>query len=156
MIDLRIAWFAIGAIFGFVLYDLLLLLRWLRQQRCSRLRRHSRKWRNNYQGFPPAPPRPGYRRVYFNSPTQVAECGGPCEAGPEHCNCGALWRDDPIQLDPGSVQRGNGNGGPTTPKPNIIPRGTRSITFPDPTPDRQPTNPFTGEPVQSNQPPTYP
>lgn len=110
----------------------------------------------NCQDFPPAPPRPGYRRVYFNSPTQVAECGGPCEAGPEHCNCGALWRDEPIRLDPGSVQRGNGNGGPSTPKPDIIPRGTRSITFPDPTPDRQPTNPFTGEPVQSNQPPTYP
>lgn len=49
------------------------------------------------------------------------------------------------RLDPGRMQRGNGNGGPTTPKPGIIPRGTRSITFPDPSPDRQPTNPFTGK-----------
>ena len=26
------------------------------------------------------------------------------------------------RLDPGSVQRGNGSGGPTTPKPDIIPK----------------------------------
>jgi len=54
-------------------------------------------------------------------------------------------------IDPlveGRVQLGNGNGGPATPKPGIIPRGTRSISFPDPVPDRQPTNPFTGDPVK--------
>jgi hypothetical protein len=27
-----------------------------------------------------------------------------------------------IRLDPGSVQRGNGDGGPSTPKPSIIPK----------------------------------
>lgn len=31
-------------------------------------------------------------------------------------------RDEPIRLDPGRVQRGNGSGGPTTPKPDIIPK----------------------------------
>ena len=30
----------------------------------------------------------------------------------------------------------------------IVPRGTRSISYPDPSPDRQPTNPFTGDPVK--------
>jgi hypothetical protein len=56
--------------------------------------------------------------------SQVAECGGPCwEAqDPRHCDCGALWRDVPIRLDEGRTQRGNGNGGPTTPKPPIKPQ----------------------------------
>jgi hypothetical protein len=33
----------------------------------------------------------------------------------------ALWRDLPIRLDKGTTQRGNGNGGTTTPKPPIQP-----------------------------------
>ena len=33
----------------------------------------------------------------------------------------ALWRDLPIRLDKGTTQRGNGNGGTTTPKPPIKP-----------------------------------
>ena len=43
------------------------------------------------------PPEPqSMRRVYINNPTQIAECGGPCtEGGPEACDCGALWRDEP-------------------------------------------------------------
>jgi hypothetical protein len=41
---------------------------------------------------------------------------------PRCCNCGALWRDVPIRLDEGQTQRGNGNGGPTTPKPPIKPQ----------------------------------
>lgn len=53
----------------------------------------------------------------------------------------------PLRLDPGRIQRGNGHGGPTTPKPRMIPPGTRSITFPDATADRRPINPFTGEPA---------
>lgn len=52
------------------------------------------------------------------------------------------------RLDPGIVQRGNGHGGPTTAKPRIIPRGANSISYPDPGPDRQPTNPFTGDTVK--------
>lgn len=28
---------------------------------------------------------------YIYSPVQIAECGGPCEQGPEHCDCGELW-----------------------------------------------------------------
>ena len=37
------------------------------------------------------------RRVYFDMPSTIAECGGPCsEGGPEACDCGALWRDEPV------------------------------------------------------------
>jgi hypothetical protein len=28
---------------------------------------------------------------YIYSPVQIAECGGPCQQGPEHCDCGELW-----------------------------------------------------------------
>lgn len=28
---------------------------------------------------------------YIYNPVQIAECGGPCEQGPEHCDCGELW-----------------------------------------------------------------
>ena len=46
------------------------------------------------------------RRVYYDMPSTIAECGGPCSfGGPELCDCGALWRDVP-----------------TTPKPDIIPK----------------------------------
>lgn len=33
-----------------------------------------------------------------------------------------LFFGQPVRLDEGSVQRGNGKGGPTTPKPAIIPK----------------------------------
>jgi hypothetical protein len=68
--------------------------------------------------LPPPTLAPGMRREYLWSPTQMAECGGPCwEAqDPRRCVCGALWRDVPIRLDEGKTQRGNGNGGPNTPK----------------------------------------
>lgn len=64
------------------------------------------------------------RREYLYSPSTMAKCGGPCYQAwdPEACDCGALWRNEPIRLDPGSVQRGNGKGGPTAPKPDIIPK----------------------------------
>jgi len=52
-----------------------------------------------------------------------AECGGPCEAGPEYCDCGQV-------------------------RLVVIPRDIRSISYPDPGPDRQPINPFTGKPVE--------
>ena len=76
------------------------------------------------RGFPPPPPPPGRRREYLYSPSTMAECGGPCYQAwdPRACDCGALWRDEPIRLDPGSVQRGNGKGGPVTPKPSIVPK----------------------------------
>jgi hypothetical protein len=103
------------------------------------------------------------RRWFINNPAQIAECGGPCSAGPSHCDCGALWLDVPngsygLRLDPGLVQRGNGNGGPTTPKPDFIPRGQHPacITFPDPAAGRRPINAYTGEPVQPNPPPSRP
>jgi hypothetical protein len=71
----------------------------------------------------PPPPAPGMRREWVWSPSQMAECGGPCwEAqDPRSCDCGALWRDVPLCMDEGQTQRGNGNGGPTTPKPPIKP-----------------------------------
>ena len=72
----------------------------------------------------PPPPAPGMRREWIWSPPQMAECGGPCwEAqDPRCCDCGAMWRDVPIRMDEGQTQRGNGNGGPTTPKPPIKPQ----------------------------------
>ena len=83
------------------------------------------------------------RRWFINNPAQIAECGGPCSAGPSHCDCGALWLDVPkgsygLRLDPGLVQH------------------PACITFPDPDPSRRPTNAYTGEPVQPNPPPSRP
>ena len=74
--------------------------------------------------FPPPTPAPGKRREYFWSPSQMAECGGPCwEAqDPRKCTCGALWRDVPIRMGEGKVQRGNGNGVPAIPNPPIKPQ----------------------------------
>ncbi len=84
----------------------------------------------------PPPPAPGMRREYLLSPATMAECGGPCfEAwDPRACTCGARWRDvlmapemDPrfgVPWDEGSTQRGNGQGGPATPKPPIKPKPT--------------------------------
>ena len=47
----------------------------------------------------PPPPAPGMRRIYYDMPATMAECGGPCfEAwNPRACTCGALWRDVPIK-----------------------------------------------------------
>ena len=60
------------------------------------LRRRGRK--PAPQVWPPPLPALGMRRVYFDMPSQIAECGGPCElGGPQACNCGALWRDVPIE-----------------------------------------------------------
>ena len=74
----------------------------------------------------PPPPAPGMRRKWLWSPSQMAECGGPCwEAqDPCRCDCGALWRDVPISFDEGPTQRGNSNGGPATPKPPAKPQPT--------------------------------
>lgn len=49
--------------------------------------------------MPPSTPAPGMRRVYYDMPSTIAECGGPCEAGPEYCDCGLMWHDVP-RLDP--------------------------------------------------------
>ena len=35
------------------------------------------------------------KRRYIYSPVQIAECGGPCQQGPEHCDCGELWVTEP-------------------------------------------------------------
>lgn len=75
--------------------------------------------------LPPPPPAPGMRREYICNPAQMAECGGPCweTRDPSYCVCGALWRDVPCQppaFTEGRVQRGQGNGGPTTEKPAIV------------------------------------
>jgi hypothetical protein len=64
------------------------------------------------------------RREWLWNPSQMAECGGPCwEAqDPRYCDCGALWRDVPIRMDEGQTQRGNGDGGLTTPRLPIKPQ----------------------------------
>lgn len=38
---------------------------------------------------------PELQRRCIYSPVQIAECGGPCEQGPEHCDCGELWITEP-------------------------------------------------------------
>jgi hypothetical protein len=43
-----------------------------------------------------AEPEPQRRCIY--SPVQIAECGGPCQQGPEHCDCGELWVTEPEGL----------------------------------------------------------
>jgi hypothetical protein len=42
---------------------------------------------------------PEPQRRYIYSPVQIAECGGPCEQGPEHCDCGELWVTEPEPTD---------------------------------------------------------
>jgi hypothetical protein len=69
------------------------------------------------------------------------------------------------QFNEGRTIRGNGNGGPTTPKPELPPCrvlsldgstiGYRYINYPNPSPDRPPTNPFNGERIP-NPPPREP
>ena len=52
-------------------------------------------------------PAPGTQRVYYDMPSIIAECGGPCTfGGPEFCDCGQLWRDVPVRLDEGPIQPG--------------------------------------------------
>ena len=89
------------------------------------------------------PPRDPFNRWWRHSPYSTAAIALRALAE-ESPTVGRII--DP--LDERRAQRGNGHGGPTTPKPGIIPRGTRSISYPDPGPDRQPTNPFTGDPVK--------
>lgn len=51
-----------------------------------------------------AEPKPPCRYIY--NPSQIAECGGPCEQGPKHCDCGELWIAEPAVpegREPGSV-----------------------------------------------------
>ena len=38
---------------------------------------------------------PEHQRRCIYSPVQIAECGGPCQQGPEHCDCGELWVTEP-------------------------------------------------------------
>ncbi len=38
---------------------------------------------------------PEPQRRYLYNPVQIAECGGPCQQGPEHCDCGELWVTEP-------------------------------------------------------------
>lgn len=100
-------------------------------------------WRRRGSNPPPPgrkpapPPAPGMRREYIWNAAQMAECGGPCwEAqDPRCCDCGGLWRDVPrksVTLTEGPVQRGQGNGGPSTPKLVIVPAGVRRRFIPNP------------------------
>jgi hypothetical protein len=93
----------------------------------------------------PPTPAPGMRREWLWSPSQMAECGGPCwEArDPRYCVCGALWRDVPIRMDESQTQRGNGNGGPTTSKLPIKPQPHGGY---QPRPSNRTPNPPPAEP----------
>lgn len=128
MIDPRLAWFAIGATCSAVVFG------WPWHSRFSRYNRMGPPkgsygprlgpgivQRGNGHGGPTTPKPeivPGFygprrtARWFINNPAMFAECGGPCEAGPEYCDCGQ------VRLVEGS----------------IIPCGTRSISYPDPGP----------------------
>jgi len=100
---------------------------WLRGAVEALFLRPRRSSNGNCMPLPPAPPRVRMRRVYLWSHAQMAECGGPCwkNQDPRCCDCGALWRDvprAPQAFTEGPIQRGNGAGGPNTPKPAITPK----------------------------------
>ena len=62
--------------------------------------------------YGPRQPAPGMRRVYYDMPSTIAECGGPCSfGGPELCDCGALWRDVPTKPQPDIVPKPQYPGG---------------------------------------------
>ena len=86
----QLAWFAIGALFG------LLLCGWPWHPRFSRYGRRTK---------PPVQPFAADLIRYMNWQNEQMRLA---------------IKDDQVRLDPGSVQRGNGNGGPSTPKPLII------------------------------------
>ena len=80
-----------AAVFGFSLGFSQEMAKELRRM----LRRHRRPSRMGPPkgSYGPRQPAPGIRRVYYDMPSTIAECGGPCSRGPEHCDCGTLWRD---------------------------------------------------------------
>lgn len=43
---------------------------------------------------------PEPQRCYLYNPVQIAECGGPCQQGPEHCDCGELCVTEPASEPP--------------------------------------------------------
>lgn len=92
----------------------------------QRRRRGSNPPSPGYKPRPPAGPPPGMRREYLYSPATMAECSGPCwEAqDPKACDCGALWRDVLIRQPSFAelLMPGERRPGPTTPKPDIIPK----------------------------------
>lgn len=81
----------VGLCIGVVLGNLLLLLFYPRIGK-----RKPRGRYGNCVPMPPSTPAPNYRRIFYYTPSTVAECGGPCKAGPWYCDCGALWRDVPM------------------------------------------------------------
>ena len=97
-----------------------------------KLRRNDSTYGWGPRQLPPTPPAPGMRREYLWTSTQMAKCGGPCweTQDPSYCTCGDLWRDVPIRLGEGQVQRGGFGDGPTTPKPLIKPQPTGGRQLP--------------------------
>jgi len=92
------AGYALGFVMGATAGPRLDLYRkWLRRLRMGPPRGSN----GNCVPMPPSTPAPGMRRVYYDMPSTIAECGGPCSAGgPEFCDCGALWQDVPEILLP--------------------------------------------------------
>ena len=56
---------------------------------------------------------PEPKRRYIYNPVQIAECGGPCEQGPEHCDCGELWlaQPEPVAEESSVAQPADGEVG---------------------------------------------
>lgn len=100
MIDPRLAWFAIGASCSAVLFG------WPWHPRFSRHRGSNPPPPGRKPAPPACPPVLSTTRWFINNPAMYAECGGPCEAGPEYCDCGQV-------------------------RLVVIPRDIRSISCPD-------------------------
>ena len=65
---------------------------------------------------------PASQWLLGNPPAALAQQEAEGATDPRCCDCGALWLDVPLRMDEGQTQRGNSNGGPTTPKPPIKPQ----------------------------------
>jgi len=74
----------------------------------------------------------GYRSINYPDPSPDRRPTNP-------------YSGEPVALTESSVQRGNGNGGPTTPKPEITPRGQWPGGY-QPRPSRPGANPPPSEP----------
>ena len=107
MIDPRLAWFAAGATFGLVLCG------WPWHPRFSRFSRR-RPYSSAAIAFCATAEDAAKVSSQFINPAVGEPWPEPMTVEEWACRRGP-------RLDPGRVQRGNGSGGPTTPKPEIVP-----------------------------------
>lgn len=91
------AGYALGFVMGATAGARMRFYREFLSRRRSKDPRRPSPYSSHARGLQPPPPLVGHARWFINNPVQIAECGGPCSAGPSHCDCGALWRDVPTK-----------------------------------------------------------